>query len=101
MTVTVDQVRSVYSGRNGKCCCGCSGKHRYARAYRQEASQNRGYPVGDEEVNDLQVAKIIRIINENDPQGGPGSASIWAVNGNRLYVAYLTNAASKRLHPGA
>lgn len=25
--LTVDQIKQVYSGKNGKCCCGCSGTH--------------------------------------------------------------------------
>ena len=27
MTLTLDNVASVYSGKLNRCCCGCSGKH--------------------------------------------------------------------------
>ena len=52
-------VVSVYSGKAGKCCCGCSGKHR-ASAHRQVAAKSRGYAVDDDEVSDRSVKLIYR-----------------------------------------
>lgn len=54
--VNIEQVSSVYSGKNGSCCCGCAGKHTYASAHRTWASKNRGYNVGLDEVNDRVVS---------------------------------------------
>jgi hypothetical protein len=63
--VTLDQVMSVYSGKVGRCYCGCSGNHRYASKHREAASKDRGYPVFMDEVNDRQVKKIFKIVKEN------------------------------------
>jgi hypothetical protein len=89
-----DFVRSVYSGKNGKCCCGCAGKHRYASALREEASKDRGYEVKDDEVNDRQVAKVVAIMNDRSipfEKDGLQSDYVAKVVGNRLYIAYFRN----------
>lgn len=62
MTLTLDNVASVYSGKVGRCCCGCSGKHTYASALRDEAGKSRGYEVRDEEINDRTVKMIFNKI---------------------------------------
>lgn len=64
-SVTADQVMSVYSGKAGRCYCGCSGNHRYAKAHREIAGKDRGYAISDDEVNDAQVKKVLRIVKEN------------------------------------
>ena len=64
-TVTVAQVMSVYSGKAGKCYCGCSGIHRYARAHREIGGINRGYAVSDDECNNAQVKKVFNIVKAN------------------------------------
>jgi hypothetical protein len=58
MTLTLDNVASVYSGKRGMCACGCSGKHTYSTEHKVWASKNRGYDVGDDEVNDRTVKTI-------------------------------------------
>jgi hypothetical protein len=60
----LEDVMSVYSGRDGACACGCSGKHRYASKYRDIATANRGYEVTDEEVNDRQVERILKLVQD-------------------------------------
>lgn len=69
-TLTVEQVVSVYSGKAGKCCCGCAGKHRYPAAKRAEASKSRGYPVRDNEINDRQVSKVLNLVKEHAGKEG-------------------------------
>ncbi len=64
-TVTVAQVMSVYSGKKGRCYCGCSGNHRYASAHREAASKDRGYDVGDDEVSDREVKRVLNIVKKN------------------------------------
>jgi hypothetical protein len=59
---TLSNVAKVYRGRSGKCCCGCSGKYRFAKAHLAWAATNRGYEVDDNEVNDSYVKKIWKII---------------------------------------
>lgn len=78
---------SVYSGIDGRCCCGCSGNHRYASAYRKLASENRGYEVRDEEISDRSV-KIIsnKVLNHKDSEHNGDHSSL--VSGNRLLIVY-------------
>lgn len=64
-SVTPAQVMSAYEGRAGKCYCGCAGNHRYASKHREVAGVNRGYAISDDEVNDRQVKKVLRIVKEN------------------------------------
>ena len=88
--IELEKVSSVYSGKSGRCCCGCSGKYTYAQAHRDWASKNRGYPVMDEDVNDrvvrLHVAKINNRLNEAEDLGECVS---WDNGTGRVYVAYL------------
>jgi hypothetical protein len=109
-SVTLDQVMSVYSGKKGKCYCGCSGNHRYASAHREIAGQNRGYPISDDEVNDRQVKRVLGIVKANftvpedcpegcepyhvqeTPSSRPGKGSVshfTAEVGDRSYTVYL------------
>ena len=83
-------ITSVYSGINGKCCCGCAGKHRYASAYRKLASKHRGYEVRDEEVSDRSV-KIIsnKVLNHKDSEHNGDHSSL--VSGNRVLVVYYAD----------
>jgi hypothetical protein len=60
--LTPSDVRSVYSGKDGACCCGCKGNHRYNSQHVAAASKDRGYEVGPDEVNDRQVAKVLKIV---------------------------------------
>ena len=81
---------SVYSGINGKCCCGCAGKHRYASAYRVLAGKRRGYKVRDEEVSDRSV-KIIsnKVLNNKNSEHNSHHSTL--VSGNRLLIVYYTD----------
>ena len=72
-------VVSVYSGRAGKCCCGCSGKHTFSSAFRD----------ADTTVNDRTVSRVVRIIRENTSRVELCDDHAAVEVGNRLYVAYL------------
>lgn len=84
-----EQVASVYSGRDGKCCCGCAGRHSYAAAHREWASANRGYPVSDDDINESAVTRIVNIINANRATARRASNHAYVVLGARLYIAYF------------
>ena len=104
-SVTVDQVMSVYSGKAGRCYCGCSGKHSYASKHVAIASKDRGYAVDADEVSDRQVKKVLGIVKANFDasdaqmyhvqdagQAGTGKGSVThftAVVGKRSYTVYL------------
>ena len=87
--ITKDQVLSVYSGIDGKCCCGCAGKHSYNSSYIEEAGKERGYPIEQDEVNDRMVNKVIRLINEASELTDDMSDMKTIVVGQRVYIAYL------------
>ena len=55
----LNQVVSAYSGKPNKCMCGCSGKYNYTSVNREVGSKRRGYEVGDDEINDNGVQRIL------------------------------------------
>lgn len=86
-SLTPDHVRSVYSGKPG-CMCGCKGKYSFNPLHRAEASKERGYDVGDDEVNPRMVARVLRLLQKEssvEVQDGYIHANI----GGREYVVYL------------
>lgn len=84
----VDDVLSVYSGRNGACCCGCSGTHSYNSKYKDLGTKRRGYEVKDEDVNDRQVRRVLNIIKKAEKVNEEYSYLATVVK-NRLYIVYL------------
>jgi hypothetical protein len=90
---TVDDVMSVYSGINGRCCCGCSGNHRYNSKHVKVASKHRGYKVTPEEVSDRTVKMILNKLKRNpeciDVVPRKSYNFFSGVIGSRLYVVYL------------
>jgi len=95
--VELNKVASVYSGQDGSCCCGCSGKHTYASQYRDWSSKDRGYEVKENEVSDRSVKTLVNKMNKlfedgvEKEDGDDPSNLVSVVNGNRLYIAYLNH----------
>lgn len=92
MTIRLEDVVSVYSGKANRCCCGCSGKHTYSSAHRDTV--RRGYEVLDEEVNDRSVKMIFNKVfsGKYGPaiQNSPDDETIWYVDTDtRSYIVYL------------
>lgn len=87
--IDISKVYSVYSGKNGRCCCGCSGKHTYAAKFAQEAGEHRGYDILPEEVSDRTIKTIVNkmLKTGNVIQDWPDH--VYAVSGERLYIAYF------------
>ena len=73
MTIEATQVTKAYKGKEGECCCGCSGKYYYASEGKQK-----------------QIAKIVAAMNEIEAQGGSieenGPGSYTAENGPTRYI---------------
>ena len=89
--IKLDHVASVYSGKDGACCCGCSGKHTYATRHHTWSSKNRGYAVKLEEINNRTVSMIVNKMNRNllyVVQDDESFVSM-VLPGERLYIAYL------------
>jgi acyl-CoA hydrolase len=68
--IDITKVTSVYSGKDGKCCCGCSGKH-------YEASSEK------------MVRKVVKLINSDLDRAEQGSNDVSLVVGDRIYIAYF------------
>ena len=81
ITLNGKPVVSAYSGKDGKCCCGCAGKH-----YHKSAT---GDYRGGGTPKDL--SNIRRIINLMTANGGAEMDGSYAslVIGTHLYIAYF------------
>lgn len=96
----VSDVSSVYSGKAGKCACGCAGSHRYNSTHVESATKNRGYAVSADEVNDRQVKKVLGLLQQalaeraQDVDAGDNHYAV-EVNG-RSYVVYPVKTNSGR-----
>ncbi len=76
--IDVTTITKVYSGKAGKCCCGCSGNYRYATGKAVHTH---------DKVNDNQVKKIVNLLNAN-PDTKADSNHYWVETDGRLYIAY-------------
>ena len=86
--VTISQVRSAYTGKVDRCCCGCSGTHVYNERNRAKAAKWRGYEVSDDEVNDKKVERILNKIKK-DPNSSVQGDFISLETERKLYIVYL------------
>lgn len=82
-------VSAAYVGKADRCCCGCAGKYYYRLADREMESKRRGYEVGDEEVSDAKVTKVLRMVQANPEAAGLEPDHVSVEVGRKLYVAYL------------
>jgi hypothetical protein len=88
--VKVENIMKVYSGRKGKCACGCSGTYRYASVHREMGAIYTGREIDDEDVNDKQVRKVVNIINKNLENAEVDKDGVTLTIGERLYFAVFT-----------
>jgi hypothetical protein len=89
--ISFDSVYSVYTGKAGKCCCGCAGKHTYVSTHRDFSTNNRGYKVEDHEICDSAAKRIFNQI-VNDPDAKVDDAGFITVESDtRLKIAYFKN----------
>lgn len=86
--VQLNDVQSVYSGKDGKCCCGCSGNRWYAFEHREAASASHGYDISDR-INNAQVARVFNLLKRNvgDVEKVCGTC-FCLTQGDRLYIVY-------------
>jgi len=91
MMVDIATVSSVYSGIDGRCCCGCSGKYTYAKQHQAWSSKDRGYEVTDDEVSDRVVKMMVNKMNKLFETGYKvefqESSFVSVVKGSRVYMA--------------
>lgn len=88
-SLTIDHVRSVYSGKLG-CACGCRGKHSYNPAHTDEASADRGYPVTSDECSERSVANVLKAVQQaNGVEIADDGSHASFETETRLYIVYL------------
>lgn len=84
--VDISVVRSVYVGKVGHCCCGCSGTHYDASGYKDREVCKGA--IGD----DKKVASVVKKINKALASGKCAVSNregFTAMHfGNRKYIAY-------------
>lgn len=94
LKIDLSKVMTVYSGKDGKCCCGCSGKHTVASAFAAAHEATHGYACRPEDVSDRTVKTIVGKM-ERAVETGAGvledcdDSMVSVVVGGRLYIAYL------------
>lgn len=88
--ITTDDVMSVYTGINGRCCCGCSGNHRASSKF-----PDQGY-----EVSDLSVKRVLNSIKAGIVSGtldiSEDGREVCRIVGNRIHIVYLVPGALAR-----
>lgn len=93
VTLNQDDVLKVYSGKLG-CMCGCKGKYKYASKHQVLGGKDRGYDVGDDEVSDRSVKRMVNKFNKMDGfqvdvQDGIMSDYVFIETDTRMYCIYL------------
>lgn len=95
--VKFEEVKQVYSGRAGACCCGCAGNYRYPSTMTPEKFKaSHGYDLDKSNINDVQVRRVVKLLNEalkrNDPTLDFGNTYLAVENEarTRVWIAYFT-----------
>lgn len=92
-SLTEQSVPIVYTGKPG-CACGCRGTYRYRGATAKQAGRDRGYAVEPEEVNDVQVRRVLRELQTAPVDGdwvvGDDLEFFSLTVGNRVRTLYTT-----------
>ena len=87
--MSFEKVTNVYSGIDGRCCCGCAGKHYYSSAVAEKATKARKYEVA---VSDRMVRKVYNILAANSALVEKISNDCESVViGRRLYIVYASS----------
>jgi hypothetical protein len=90
VSVPLDSVYAVYTGKANSCCCGCTGKYTYNNKNRDYASKNRGYEVQNSEICDSAVKRIYNQI-VNDPRVMIEDGYLIVETETRVKLAFFIN----------
>ena len=82
------KVLKVYSGKAGKCMCGCSGKYTYNPELREEGGKDRGYEVTEDECNERTVKMITKKVYKS-PNAVFDAGLAYVDIGARTYAIYF------------
>jgi len=75
-----EDVGQVYSGKDGRCCCGCAGIHRRSSVI------GKRYPY--DVINDKFVRKVLKILQDRIAEVTVGDNNFAVVIWERLYIVY-------------
>lgn len=67
--LALEQISAVYVGKPDTCTCGCAGEYIYPKVSQEYASENRGYAVTGDEVNDERVMRVIKRMAKHASEG--------------------------------
>ena len=99
--VKLEDVMRVYSGKAGKCMCGCSGTYKVASAHKRIADENRGYHYNEEDVSDRSVktifGKIGKLIQAGVRYDLHHSYLALDTTAGRTYVLYFVPSAEEHV----
>jgi hypothetical protein len=88
----LEDVIDVYSGKDGKCCCGCAGEYCCAEAHQKLGGTKRSYKVDDDEVSDRMVKRVFNLVNGNSATKDLSEDQQTLVVGSRLYMVMYKRA---------
>lgn len=71
--IKIEKVKSVYSGKDGKCCCGCAGKH------------------SDDQKQKTRIVNILNNARCADVDWDDNGVYAATVIGSRVYIAYFND----------
>jgi hypothetical protein len=93
MQFTSENVQQVYTGKDGKCCCGCSGRHRLNPKHHKLGETHHGYTVTKTELSLLMVNRVCEMLNTHPDLLVKNSDDCYSVSlGEKIYIAYLVGA---------
>jgi len=84
----ISNITRVYNGKANRCMCGCSGKYTTHSKFRELVGKERGYAVGDDEINDRSVKIIAAKVLSNPNRVEEGNYVFVEQNG-RIQVVYF------------
>ena len=82
------KVLKAYSGKAGKCMCGCSGKYTYNPQLREEGTKSRGYEVSEDECNERTLKMITKKVYSS-PNTVFDAGLAYVDIGARTYAIYF------------
>lgn len=91
-TLTINDIRQIYSGKPG-CCCGCLGTHSYNEIHLKESSERRGYEISSATAKIATNRSLNRMLNlfkkNSDKIVVDITSNISFETNTRLYVIYF------------
>ena len=89
ISFTPEDVSCVYVGKPNCCMCGCSGDYFYTSKNAAKASQDRGYEVTKNEINDAKVNTVLGLFKQGECIENIDDYIFTKIISERQYTIYL------------